>query len=247
MKDAEGFTSPAEPGDHGGFEPVIGLEVHVQLSTASKIFCACSTEFGAPPNTQVCAVCLGFPGTLPVLNARAVEYAVKAALALECTVHERSVFARKNYFYPDLPKGYQISQFDQPLATDGALTLGPAPEAGSGDVGSPRRVRITRLHLEEDAGKSFHAGGEDGATTLDFNRCGVPLIEIVSAPELGSPAEAYLYLTRLKQVLRYLGVSDVNMEEGSLRCDANVSIRPIGSSKLGTKTEVKNLNSFKNV
>jgi aspartyl-tRNA(Asn)/glutamyl-tRNA(Gln) amidotransferase subunit B len=271
-------AAPAsEAWEREGYEPVIGLEVHVQLKTASKIFCSCSTSYGAPPNTQVCPICLGFPGSLPVLNARAVEYAVKAALALNCSVQARSIFARKNYFYPDLPKGYQISQFDLPLATDGWLEVGADPGAmagadpgammsavssnDSGDsdrsrdggsltaaaTGSPRRIGITRLHLEEDAGKSFHGLGEGGTTTLDFNRCGVPLIEIVSEPDLTSPAEAYLYLTRLKQVLRYVGVSDVNMEEGSLRCDANVSVRPRGSSALGTKTEVKNLNSFKNV
>jgi aspartyl-tRNA(Asn)/glutamyl-tRNA(Gln) amidotransferase subunit B len=232
-----------------GWEPVIGLEVHVQLRTDSKIFCGCSTAFGAPPNTQVCPICLGFPGSLPVLNARAVEYAVKSALALNCTVHPRSVFARKNYFYPDLPKGYQISQFDRPLATDGWLDLDGA--AGDGDAGrrtaAATRIRVTRLHLEEDAGKSFHGAGEAGGTLLDFNRCGVPLIEIVSGPDLRSPDDAYAYLVRLKQILRYLGVSDVNMEEGSLRCDANVSVRRAGESALGTKTEVKNLNSFRNV
>ncbi|HEY7462284.1 MAG TPA: Asp-tRNA(Asn)/Glu-tRNA(Gln) amidotransferase subunit GatB [Gemmatimonadota bacterium] len=246
------------------FEPVIGLEVHVQLKTESKIFCACSTGFGAPPNTQVCPVCMGFPGSLPVLNGRAVEYAVAAALALNCTVNTRSIFARKNYFYPDLPKGYQISQFDQPLATEGWIDLAPRPRGTLGgergpqaepatDGGTPpstngvRRVRIVRLHLEEDAGKSFHGAGDDVATLLDFNRCGVPLIEIVSAPDLAAPGEAYLYLTRLKQLLHYLDVSDVNMEEGSLRCDANVSVRPAGARELGTKTEIKNLNSFKNV
>jgi aspartyl-tRNA(Asn)/glutamyl-tRNA(Gln) amidotransferase subunit B len=259
--DASGPSFPA------GWEPVIGLEVHVQLRTETKIFCGCSTAFGAPPNTQVCPICLGFPGSLPVLNARAVEYAVKSALALNCTVHPRSVFARKNYFYPDLPKGYQISQFDRPLATDGWLELG-VPDAADGDgrgpgasagngggraapegpaSGDARRIRITRLHLEEDAGKSFHGAGESGGTLLDFNRCGVPLIEIVSGPDIRSPEEAYRYLVRLKQILRYLGVSDVNMEEGSLRCDANVSVRRAGRSELGTKTEVKNLNSFRNV
>jgi aspartyl-tRNA(Asn)/glutamyl-tRNA(Gln) amidotransferase subunit B len=246
----------ARPAPGPEYEPVIGLEVHVQLKTESKIFCACSTAFGAPPNTQVCPICLGFPGSLPVLNAKAVEYAVKAALALNCTVHARSVFARKNYFYPDLPKGYQISQFDLPLATGGWLELGRASRANAAvserePAREPeqdgRSVGIVRLHLEEDAGKSFHGTGEEGASTLDFNRCGVPLVEIVSAPDLRSPAEAYLYLTRLKQVLHYLGVSDVNMEEGSLRCDANVSVRPVGTPELGTKTEVKNLNSFKGV
>ncbi|MDX1623991.1 MAG: Asp-tRNA(Asn)/Glu-tRNA(Gln) amidotransferase subunit GatB [Gemmatimonadota bacterium] len=218
------------------YEPVIGLEVHVQLSTGSKIFCGCSTTYGAPPNTQVCPICLGYPGSLPVLNEGAVELAVTAALALGCTVHERSVFARKNYFYPDLPKGYQISQFDRPLATGGSLEI--PPEDGEGG----KTVGITRLHLEEDAGKSTH--GEEG-TLVDFNRCGVPLVEIVSEPDMRTPREAYLYLAALKQTLEYLEVSDCNMEEGSLRCDANVSIRRRGEEPFGVKTEVKNVNSFR--
>ena len=219
------------------YEPVIGLEVHVQLSTESKIFCSCSTRYGAPPNTQVCPVCLGYPGTLPVLNERAVELAVVAALALGCDVQETSVFARKHYFYPDLPKGYQISQYDQPLATTGRLEI-------TLDDGGRKAIGITRLHLEEDAGKSLH--GPDG-TRVDFNRCGTPLIEIVSEPDLASPHEAYLYLSTLKRNLQYLDVSDCNMEEGSLRCDANVSLRPRGKAELGTKTEVKNVNSFRYV
>ncbi|HKY61569.1 MAG TPA: Asp-tRNA(Asn)/Glu-tRNA(Gln) amidotransferase subunit GatB, partial [Gemmatimonadota bacterium] len=219
------------------WEPVIGLEVHVQLATASKIFCACSTRYGAPPNTQVCPVCLGYPGTLPVLNERAVELAVVAALALGCEVQPTSVFARKHYFYPDLPKGYQISQYDRPLATAGRLEIVL-------DDGGRKAIGITRLHLEEDAGKSLH--GPDG-TRIDFNRCGTPLIEIVSEPDLATPREAYLYLTTLKRNLQYLDVSDCNMEEGSLRCDANVSLRPRGRGELGTKTEVKNVNSFRYV
>ena len=220
-----------------GYEPVIGLEVHVQLSTASKIFCGCSTAYGAPPNTQICPICLGYPGSLPMLNAGAIELAVRAAIALGCEVHPRSVFARKHYFYPDLPKGYQISQYDRPLATGGALEIRL-------DDGGRKTVRITRVHLEEDAGKSTHA--VDG-TRVDFNRCGTPLIEIVSEPDLANPREAYLYLSTLKQTLEYLDVSDCNMEEGSLRCDANVSIRRPGETALSTKTEVKNVNSFRYV
>jgi aspartyl-tRNA(Asn)/glutamyl-tRNA(Gln) amidotransferase subunit B len=216
------------------FEPVIGLEVHVQLKTASKIFCGCPNAYGAPPNTNVCPVCLGFPGTLPVLNQRAVDLAVRAALALGCTVHEESIFARKHYFYPDLPKGYQISQYDRPLSTEGSLEV-------TLDDGSSKTIGITRIHLEEDAGKSTHG---PGGTMVDFNRCGVPLIEIVSEPDLRSPREAYLYLTKLKQILQYVDVSDCDMEKGSLRCDANVSIRPVGEPALGVKTEVKNVNSF---
>jgi aspartyl-tRNA(Asn)/glutamyl-tRNA(Gln) amidotransferase subunit B len=219
------------------YEPVIGLEVHVQLSTESKIFCGCSTAYGAPPNTQVCPICLGYPGSLPMLNVGAVDLAVRAAIALGCEVHPRSIFARKHYFYPDLPKGYQISQYDRPLATGGALEIRL-------DEGSRKTVRITRVHLEEDAGKSTHAA--DG-TRVDFNRCGTPLIEIVSEPDLASPREAYLYLSTLKQTLEYLDVSDCNMEEGSLRCDANVSIRRRGERALSTKTEVKNVNSFRYV
>ncbi len=223
------------------YEPVIGLEVHVQLKTASKIFCGCSTRFGDPPNTNVCPVCLGLPGSLPVLNRQAVELAVRTALALHCTVGERSRFARKNYFYPDLPKGYQISQYELPLSEHGWLEIA--------HDGAAKRIGITRLHVEEDAGKSLHEGFPDSnsKTYLDFNRCGVPLIEIVSEPDLRSPQEAYEYLTSLKQILEYLDVSDCDMEKGSLRCDANVSVRLKGTKKLGVKAEVKNLNSFRHL
>ena len=218
-----------------GLEAVIGLEIHAQLLTRTKIFCGCATTFGAPPNTQVCPVCLGMPGTLPVLNAAAVEFAARAALALECTVHEHSVFARKNYFYPDLPKGYQISQYDKPLATGGRVQI------------EGRRVRITRVHMEEDAGKSIHHGfpDSDRATYVDCNRAGVPLIEIVTEPDMRSAAEASDFFMRVREVLMALGVNDGNMEEGSLRCDANVSMRPAGTEALGTKTEIKNVNSFR--
>ncbi len=224
------------------YEAVIGLEVHVQLETASKIFCGCSTRFGDPPNTNVCPVCLGLPGSLPVLNRRALEMAIRAALALHCTVHARSRFARKNYFYPDLPKGYQVSMYELPLATSGWLETVP-PE----NHDARKRIGITRLHLEEDAAKALHEGfpDSDRNSYIDYNRCGVPLIEIVSEPDLRSPAEAYTYLNTLKQVLQYTGVSDCNMEEGSLRCDANVSVRRRGAEPFGTKTEVKNLNSFR--
>jgi aspartyl-tRNA(Asn)/glutamyl-tRNA(Gln) amidotransferase subunit B len=221
------------------YEPVIGLEVHVQLLTKTKIFCGCSTRFGDPPNTNVCPVCLGLPGTLPVLNKRAVEMAMRASLALNCTVHERSRFARKNYFYPDLPKGYQISQYELPLSTGGFLDIEVA--------GARKRIGITRLHLEEDAAKNLHEGFSQSATKayIDYNRCGTPLVEIVSEPDIRSSEEAYAYLTALRQIMLYTGVSDVNMEEGSLRCDANVSVRLRGSKEFGTKVEVKNLNSFR--
>jgi aspartyl-tRNA(Asn)/glutamyl-tRNA(Gln) amidotransferase subunit B len=221
------------------YEPVIGLEVHVQLLTRTKIFCGCSTRFGDPPNTNVCSVCLGLPGTLPVLNKRAVEMAMRAALALNCTVHDHSRFARKNYFYPDLPKGYQISQYELPLAIGGWLEIEVA--------GAKKRIGITRLHLEEDAAKNLHEGFSQSATKayIDYNRCGTPLAEIVSEPDMRTPEEAYAYLTTLRQIMLYTGVSDCNMEEGSLRCDANVSVRPRGSKEFGTKVEVKNLNSFR--
>jgi aspartyl-tRNA(Asn)/glutamyl-tRNA(Gln) amidotransferase subunit B len=222
-----------------GYEPVIGLEVHVQLKTETKIFCGCSTRFGDPPNSNTCPVCLGLPGSLPVMNRRALEFAVRASLALNLQVQESSRFARKNYFYPDLPKGYQISMYELPLATAGWL------ETESG--GETLRIGITRLHLEEDAAKNLHDGFPDSAdkSYVDFNRGGTPLIEIVSEPDLRTPAAAYAYLTTLKQVLQYAGVSDCDMEKGSLRCDANVSVRRRGELKLGTKAEVKNLNSFR--
>jgi aspartyl-tRNA(Asn)/glutamyl-tRNA(Gln) amidotransferase subunit B len=221
------------------YEPVIGLEVHVQLLTNSKIFCGCSTRFGDAPNSNVCPVCLGLPGTLPVLNKRAVEMATLASLALNCTVHEHSRFARKNYFYPDLPKGYQISQYELPLATGGWIDVAHG--------GAKKRIGITRLHLEEDAAKNLHEGFSQSATKayIDYNRCGTPLCEIVSEPDMRAPEEAYAYLATLRQILLYTGVSDCNMEEGSLRCDANVSVRLRGSQEFGTKVEVKNLNSFR--
>lgn len=220
------------------FETVIGLEVHAQLKTESKIFCSCSTRFGEAPNTNVCPVCTGMPGTLPVLNARAVEYAVKMALAVGCQVNRRSLFARKNYFYPDLPMGYQISQYDQPLAEHGWVEI---PAEGGGT----KRVGITRIHMENDAGKLLHSDGP--WSQVDLNRAGTPLIEIVSEPDLRSAAEAVAYLKALRSILVYLGICDGNMEEGSFRCDANVSIRPRGATALGTRTELKNMNSFRNV
>lgn len=216
------------------YEAVIGLEVHAQLKTKSKAFCSCSTEFNAPPNTNVCPVCLGHPGTLPVLNRNLVEFILKLGTATKCSIRERSIFARKNYFYPDLPKGYQISQFDQPICEHGKVTIGE------------KTIGITRIHMEEDAGKSIHDLSSD-ESLVDLNRCGVPLIEIVSEPDMRSSKEAYDYLTMLKQLVIYLDICDGNMEEGSLRCDANVSVRLKGTEKFGTKCEVKNLNSFRNV
>src|SRR3990172_3106114 len=223
------------------YEAVIGLEVHAQLLTRSKVFCGCSTRFGEAPNTQTCPVCLGMPGSLPVLNRRAVELAVRTALALDCAIAPRSRFARKNYFYPDLPKNYQISQYEEPLAEHGTI------EFAAG--GAARQVGIKRVHVEEDAGKLIHVGamGEAENSLVDLNRCGTPLMEIVSEPDLRSPEDAAEYMRQLRALLMYLDVCDGNMEEGSLRCDANVSIRPAGSTDFGVKVEVKNMNSFRNL
>ena len=221
------------------YEVVIGLEVHVQLKTLSKIFCSCSTEFGRPPNANTCPICLGMPGVLPVMNKKVVEYAIKACLATHCAVQTTSRFARKNFFYPDMPKGYQITQFELPIGLAGHINIETD--------GTPKKIGLTRIHLEEDAGKSIHGEnlGRPGRSYVDYNRTGIPLIEIVSDPDLRSPAEAREYLVKLKAILDYAEVSDVNMEEGSLRCDANVSLRPVGQEKFGTRTELKNINSFK--
>jgi len=234
MSTANEETSP----DYGDFEPVIGLEVHAQMSTASKLFCGCSAQFGAAPNAHTCPVCMGMPGVLPVLNKRALEFAVKTAIATGCEIPARARWARKNYFYPDLPKGYQISMYEEPLAVGGGVDI----ETPAGT----KRVRLTRIHMEEDAGKSIH-DAHDQSSLVDLNRAGVPLMEIVSEPEIASYAEASAYLRALRAILQFLEVCDGNMEEGSLRCDANVSVRRRGTSELGTRTEIKNINSFRNV
>jgi aspartyl-tRNA(Asn)/glutamyl-tRNA(Gln) amidotransferase subunit B len=224
------------------YDVVIGLEVHAQLTTRTKMFCGCPTTFGAPPNTQTCPVCQGMPGTLPVINRRAIEYGVRTALAFECRVNAGCRFARKHYYYPDMPKNFQISQYEEPLAEHGALEI-DLPD------GHSRRIGIQRLHLEEDVGKLVHEGTLETAQSslVDFNRAGVPLMETVSKPEIRSPEEAAAYLRAFRAVLVYLGVCDGNMEEGSLRCDANVSLKPAGATELGTKVEIKNMNSFRNV
>ena len=221
------------------YEPVIGLEVHAQMKTKTKAFCRCSTDFHSSPNSNVCPVCLGYPGTLPVLNEELVDYSIRMGLAVNCSIRENSIFARKNYFYPDLTKGYQITQFDTPLCYDGYLDIRLKNKEF-------KRIGITRIHLEEDAGKSIHDFHDDD-TLIDFNRCGVPLIEIVSEPDINSSEEAYQYLSKIRQTLVYLEINDGNLEEGSMRCDANVSVRLKGTKELGTRTEIKNLNSFKNV
>lgn len=220
------------------YEAVIGLEVHVQLLTDTKTFCGCPNKFGAPPNTNVCPICMGHPGVLPVLNKKVVEFAMLLGMATNCTINERSIFARKNYFYPDLPKGWQTSQFEEPICEHGKMEITKAD-------GTLKKLGITRIHMEEDAGKLIHDAGPD--SLVDLNRCGTPLLEIVSEPDMRDAEEAYLYLTKLKQIVTYLGICDGNMEEGSLRCDANVSIRLKGEKELGTKAEVKNMNSFRNV
>ena len=220
------------------WEPVIGLEVHAQLSTRTKMFCGCRNSYGAPPNSYTCPTCLGLPGALPVANEQAVNFALRLGLALGCEITQLSRFARKNYFYPDLTKGYQISQYDEPLCVGGHVTIRWKNKV--------KDIALTRIHMEEDAGKSIHAENGDG-TKVDFNRCGVPLVEIVSEPVIQSPEEAKVYLVRLKQILEYLDICDCNLEEGNLRCDANISVRPLGESKFGVKTEMKNMNSFRGV
>ena len=220
------------------YEAVIGLEVHAQMLTETKIFCGCSTKFGSEPNTQTCQVCIGMPGVLPVLNRKALEFAIRTGLAMNCTISEYSRFARKNYFYPDLPKGYQISQYEHPICEHGHIDI-------TSD-GQTRRIGITRIHMEEDAGKNIHEGAGT-YSFVDLNRAGVPLMEIVSEPDIRSPKEAAEYMRKLRTILRYLGVCDGNLEEGSLRCDANVSVRPEGQKEFGTRAEVKNINSFRYV